>query len=132
MHRFFLTERSLYVVVLDGRRDSQEADADYWLSHVEQYGKGSPAIVVLNKWESPGPYDLERRRLQRTYPFIRGFVETDCQTSLGLEALKNKLVEVIVSTELENHSWLDKLQMLPFVNGRRTAIIGFNPNQRTG
>jgi hypothetical protein len=100
-HRFFLTDRSLYLVVLDGRRGTQEEDADYWLSHVQKYGQGSPAVVVLNKWQSPGGFDLERRRLQRTYPFIKGFAETDCATDFGLAALEATIGEVIASAEMD-------------------------------
>lgn len=140
-HRFFLTERSLYVVVLDGRTGKQMEEAEYWLSHVERYGsrriekseqdgghrsvdaepggtkradpkqgdhgtdgavpskddrehfERSPVIVVLNKWESPGRYDVEKQRLRREYPNIKSFVETDCMTRLGFE--DGKLKETI-------------------------------------
>jgi internalin A len=100
-HRFFLTDRSLYLVVLDGRRGTQEEDADYWLSHVQKYGQGSPAIVALNKWHSPGGFDLERVRLKRTYPFIKRFVETDCATPFGLRELKAAIQEAIASAEMD-------------------------------
>ena len=31
-HQFFLTQRSLYLLVLNGRQGHEDADADYWLS----------------------------------------------------------------------------------------------------
>jgi internalin A len=48
-HQFFLTERSLYLVVLNGREGLGNEDAEYWLRLVSSFGKGAPAIVVLNK-----------------------------------------------------------------------------------
>jgi hypothetical protein len=53
-HQFFLTERSLYVLVLGGRENTAERDAEYWLKMIESFGGRSPVIVVLNKIaESP-------------------------------------------------------------------------------
>lgn len=105
-HRFFLTEQSLYLVVLDGRGGQQMEEAEYWLGHAQRYGtsKGtgpdrtdevSPVLVILNKWQSPGGYEVEKRRLQREFPNIRGFIEVDCKTGLGVEKLRETVLAVI-------------------------------------
>jgi internalin A len=112
-HRFFLTERSLYLVVLDGRTDQQMEEAEYWLNHVERYGtrrdgdtiERSPAIVVLNKWESPGPYDAERRRLQREFPNIKAFVETDCKSGLGIKKLEETIRSALDNMPDVRETW---------------------------
>jgi len=112
-HRFFLTERSLYVVVLDGRTGQQMEEAEYWLSHVERYGtrhdgdtvERSPVIVVLNKWASPGPYDVEQRRLRREYPNIKAFVKADCKTGLGIEELEETIRAVLNQMPGVRQTW---------------------------
>ena len=48
-HQFFLTQRSLYLLVLNGREGGEDADADYWLRLIDSFGAESPVIVVLNK-----------------------------------------------------------------------------------
>ena len=48
-HQFFLTQRSLYVLVLNGRQGHEDHDAEYWLSLIKSFGEDSPVIVVLNK-----------------------------------------------------------------------------------
>ena len=48
-HQFFLTYRSLYIVVLNGRQGREDADAEYWLNLIASFGGESPVIVVLNK-----------------------------------------------------------------------------------
>lgn len=101
-HRFFLSERSVYLLVLDGRRGTQEEDADYWLSHIQKYGDQSPVIVVLNKWQSPAGFAIEKRRLKRRYPFIQAFVEADCATGFGILALQEKIREVIASEQMSS------------------------------
>lgn len=94
-HQFFLTKRSLYVLVLAGREKTQGArDAEYWLRLIGSFGGGSPALVVLNK-QHGYPFDLNRQSLMDKYPFIRGFVQTDCAPPLGLDILKQKIIEEV-------------------------------------
>ena len=47
-HQFFLTERSLYLLVLEPRSGLSQRDAEYWLKLIETQGDGSPVIVVMN------------------------------------------------------------------------------------
>jgi internalin A len=85
-HLFFLTQRSLYLLVLNGRGGGEDADAEYWLQLIESFGGGSPVIVVLNKIREQ-PFDLNRRALQQKYPGVRAFVRTDCSDRTGLAEL---------------------------------------------
>ena len=89
-HQFFLTQRSLYLLVLNGREGGEDADAEYWLKLIESFGDESPVIVVLNKIKEH-PFDLNRRGLQQKYPFIRYFVRTDCADATGLEELRKAI-----------------------------------------
>ena len=93
-HQFFLTERSLYLLVLNGREGAEDVDAEYWLKHIESFGGESPVIVVKNKI-SQHPFDLNYRGLRARYPQIRGFVKTDCRDPIGIPEL-HKLVESVV------------------------------------
>ena len=93
-HRFFLTERSVYMVVLDARSDTQDADAEYWCRTASAFGKQSPIIVVLNK-QKEKPFDIDRHRLKDRYPTIACFVETDCADRTGLDDLAQQLGNVI-------------------------------------
>lgn len=105
-HRSFLTDRSLYLIVLDGRGGQQMEEADYWLQHVKKYGGGtSPAVVVLNKWHSPGPYDMARRQLQREHPCLRGFVETDCADGYGIPALREAMGALVEDMSGVRQEW---------------------------
>ncbi|MEO0407487.1 MAG: COR domain-containing protein [Cyanobacteria bacterium P01_A01_bin.135] len=46
-HQFFLTKRSLYVLVIDTRKEN--TDLDYWLSVIELLSEGSPVLIVKNE-----------------------------------------------------------------------------------
>jgi len=89
-HQFFLTQRSLYLLILNGREGGEDADAEYWLKLIESFGGESPVIVVLNKIKVH-PFDVNRRALQQKYPFVRDFVKTDCKSGVGIEELRKAL-----------------------------------------
>lgn len=97
-HQFFLTQRSLYLLVVEGRQGSEDADAEYWLKLIESFGtednETAPVVVALNKSEL-NPFDLNRRALRKKYPFIKAFVATDCETGYGVEELKVVLMQEI-------------------------------------
>jgi internalin A len=46
-HQFFLTKRSLYILVSDNR--AEDTDFNYWLQNVELLSSGSPLIIVQNE-----------------------------------------------------------------------------------
>jgi small GTP-binding protein len=107
LHRFFFSVRSIYVVVLAGRDDHEREDAEYWLRLIKAFGsdaagEGPPVIVTLNKWDKAGHRPkVDRGALRERYPFIRGFVETDCATRRGIDEL-NKLL----CAEVEKLPWV--------------------------
>ena len=45
-HRFFLSNRVLYVLLTDGRKE--DTDFNYWLNLAEMFGGESPLIIVMN------------------------------------------------------------------------------------
>lgn len=131
-HQFFLTKRSLYVLVLAGRDKVQGArEAEYWLRLIASFGGESPVLVVLNK-QTQCAFDLNRQSLMEKYPFIRGFVQTDCETKLGLEELEHKiLAEVDKLPELRTEfdaKWMaikDEVTDLRQKGTRRLAVAEY-------
>jgi internalin A len=75
-HQFFLSRRSLYILVLDGRK---EEEAEYWLQLIESFGGNSPILVVLNKMDENPGFELNRRFLQKKYKRILGFHRISCK-----------------------------------------------------
>jgi internalin A len=101
-HQFFLTERSLYLLVLNGREGKEDLEAEYWLKLIASFGAASPVIVVLNKIREHA-FDLNRSALLKKYPNIKGFVRTECSDDTGIEELKT-----LISKETDT---LDELRV---------------------
>jgi internalin A len=97
-HQFFLTERSLYLLVLNARKDEGNNDVEYWLKIIESFGKDSPVLIIANKSDEH-PLKLNRRHLQEKYPNIQGFFETSCKTGQGLDELRTVIVQQIAAMD---------------------------------
>lgn len=67
MHRCFLTERTLYVVVISNRWNLDQ-QARYWLDNIRSFAPKSPVILALNQWEGIREFGLDTNRLQKDYP----------------------------------------------------------------
>ncbi|MEO8148532.1 MAG: COR domain-containing protein [Bacteroidia bacterium] len=106
-HQFFLSKRSIYILVLDGRMDE---DPEYWLKHIESFGGNSPILVVLNKADSNPSYDVNRQFLQDKYPFIKGFFKTICKKDElnGIQELTEGLKNAMMDVEILKSEWPKK------------------------
>ncbi|MBT3313335.1 MAG: TIR domain-containing protein [Anaerolineae bacterium] len=93
-HQFFLTKRSLYLLVLDSRLTQEENRIEYWLKIIQSFGGGSPVLVIGNKIDQH-PLDIDRTGLQKKYTNIVGILETSAATGAGIEKLKAEIAEQI-------------------------------------
>jgi len=94
-HQFLLSKRSLYILVLDGRKDEKP---EYWLKLIENFGGDSTVLVVINKIDENPAFELNRKFLQEKYPSIKGFYRLSCKSNEGvpefLKALQEELTKV--------------------------------------
>lgn len=93
-HQFFLTERSLYLLVLEPRTGLAHRDAEYWLKLIETQGGGSPVIVVLN-WSHGRNWRVDEVKLRRKFPFIVDFMATDALEGHGIEELRRTILNTV-------------------------------------
>ncbi len=77
-HRFFMTERAVYLVLVSKRTGTEDHDADYWLSLIRSFaGKDAPVILLLHRWNEQH-FELNREQLTQKYGPHLCFLETDC------------------------------------------------------
>ncbi|NJK99654.1 MAG: GTP-binding protein [Spirulinaceae cyanobacterium SM2_1_0] len=93
-HQFFLTKRSLYLLVCNCRTSEEENRLEYWLKLIQSFGDQSPVIIVGNKSDEQ-PLDINRRALRDKYPNIRAILETSCQDDRGIAELRTAIETAI-------------------------------------
>jgi len=101
-HQFFLSKRSLYILVLDCRKD---AKIEYWLKHIKSFGGDSPVLVVINKIDENPSFDVNRIFLQEKYKNIKGFFRVSCAANEGIKEFSQHLIDELAKVELISTTW---------------------------
>jgi internalin A len=97
-HQFFMTKRSLYILVLDSRTDSKKY---YWLKHIEKFGGDSPLIVCMNKIDANPNYNIRQKDINEQFSNIKNrFYRISCNTKKNLSEVINCLIKTIPETSL--------------------------------
>jgi internalin A len=116
-HQFFLTKRSLYVLITDSRKE--DADFFYWLNVIELLSAASPVIIVQN--EKQDRYqEIDYGQLRERFPNLLPIKATNLETNRGLDEVTSEIRHYItilphvgtplpktwveVRRELEQHS----------------------------
>jgi len=117
-HKFFLTKRSLYVLVSDVRRE--DTDFYYWLNVIQLLGGKSPVLIIKNE-KFDQSREIDERQLHTWFSNLKETIDTNLATNRGLP----KLVSMI-----KNHiSTLDHVgQKLPKTWIRVRLALEENPD----
>jgi len=92
-HQFFLSKRSIYLLVWDARIDKMMPDLasfDYWLRIVSLLSQNSPILVVQNKIDERVSLVAEKY-MQEYFPNIVGFYKVSAKEKTGTVELKNAI-----------------------------------------
>ncbi len=107
-HQFFLTKRSLYLLVWDALAEDEYGRIDYWLKTIQSLAGDSPIIIVVNKCDK----DLGRlHRLddvdyKERFPQILDIVYVSCKDNIGINSLRKRIKDISVNLPLMKTSWL--------------------------
>lgn len=67
MHRIFLTGRTMYVILLNARDDTQGDRARYWLHNIKSFAPKAPVLLVLNKIDQNENASVDEKDLRGRY-----------------------------------------------------------------
>jgi small GTP-binding protein len=87
-HQFFLTKRSLYLLVWNARKSQDYEHIYYWLHTIEAFGEDSPIVLVLSK-RNERDDDLNMKELREKFPQIVDLYKIDSEDGKGIPALKD-------------------------------------------
>lgn len=101
IHQFFMTKRSVYLLILEARRDiGVDKKIRQWLRQIQAFAGQSPVIVIINKIDLNPAFGVDTVRLSEDYPQIKSFVTISCKTGEGIDTLKKVLAIHISEAEL--------------------------------
>ena len=91
-HQFFLTERSLYALVVDTRKE--DTDFYYWLNAVELLSSESPLLIINNE-KQDRQRDIDQRQLKSDFTNLKEILGTNLATNRGLPEILNQIKHYI-------------------------------------
>ncbi|NET45691.1 COR domain-containing protein [Okeania sp. SIO2B3] len=91
-HQFFLTKRSLYILVADTRKE--DTDFYYWLNVVELLSDNSPLLIIKNE-KQERKREINQRALQGQFSNIKEILATNLATNRGLEEIRTDIQHYI-------------------------------------
>ncbi|MCP2732032.1 COR domain-containing protein, partial [Limnofasciculus baicalensis] len=87
-HQFFLTERSLYLLVADSRKE--DTDHYFWLQIIQLLSKNSPVILIQNE-KQDRTCNLNLNQLRGEFANLRDTLPINLATNRGLTELQSEL-----------------------------------------
>ena len=108
-HQFFLTKRSVYLLVWDALTEEESGRLDYWLKTIQSFAADSPIILVVNKCDkNTGRYNkIDVTDYQKKYPQIKDVFYVSCKDNIGIKELKECIKDISINLPLMKTLWLD-------------------------
>ncbi|MGQ4389689.1 COR domain-containing protein [Streptomyces sp. SAS_270] len=104
-HQFFLTDRSLFVLVWDAQIGWESTKLYYWLDMIKARAPRAPVILVATHL-GPRPADLPLADLHAAYPgVVVASMEADNETRQGVAAVRDRIAEEAARLPLMGVIW---------------------------
>ncbi|WP_081336246.1 COR domain-containing protein [Mycobacteroides chelonae] len=103
-HQFFLSDRSLFLLLWNSRQGWEHAKLPYWLDIIQARAPRARIILVATHTEAR-PVDLPLTDLKSTYPQIVDSVSVDNRTREGVDQLRQKMAEQATKLPLMGSRW---------------------------
>ncbi|GAB3508629.1 COR domain-containing protein [Spirosoma knui] len=89
-HQFFLTKRSLYLLVWEARTDQHLISFDYWLNVIRLLSNNSPVIIALNKIDER-IVNIDERSLKAKFKNIVAFHQVSAKSGQNIVQLTSQI-----------------------------------------
>ena len=105
-HQFFLTNRSLFLLLWNSRLGWEQGRLHYWLDIIKSRAPDSPVLLIATHADAnQRPVDLPLHDLQREYPQIVGNMAIDNQARRGIDEVLSELARLAASLPLMGAEW---------------------------
>ena len=134
IHHFFLTRRSIYLLVTETRKEDKHEDFYYWLNIIKTLGDNSPIIIVLNKCDLPTK-EIPIEQYKSIFKNIVSLEKVSCKPKHKdrIETLKKTIYRIISDQKYMPHigtplpkAWVEIRKELEKLNHEGEISITLN------
>jgi internalin A len=105
-HQFFLSDRSLFLLLWNARLGWEQGKIEYWLDIIKSRAPQSPVLLVATHADaSQRPVDLPLDDIKREYPQVAGNLVIDNETRTGIDGLRAELACQAAGLPLMGAEW---------------------------
>lgn len=105
-HQFFLSDRSLFLLLWNNRLGWEQGRLRYWLDIISARAPESPIVLVATNAPADGrPADLPLGDLRTEYPRISASVSIDNEAGDGIESLRQLIAHEAAQLPLMGADW---------------------------
>lgn len=105
-HQFFLTKRSVYLLVWNARKSRDYEHIHYWLHTIEAFGEESPIILVMSKLNERSD-DLNMKDIKDKFPRVIDLYKVDSEDGKGIPSLKEIIQHTAWNLPHMRTRWVD-------------------------
>ncbi len=124
-HQFFLTNRSLFLLVWSARAGWEPCKLIYWLKTIRANAPDSPILLVATHVEEGRDADLPLSELRQQFPNIIGQCEISNRDRTGFDNLRQTIIDAAAQLplmgELWPSTWLNAANAIRAVNRKYTT-----------
>lgn len=103
MHRCFLTNNTIYVIVLSGRTEDMQRRLDYWMTGLNTFTDGNCAVIIFeNCFSGKSTQSINAEQAKRRYPNIYSVLSFSAKDSADCEfkLLQDTIIQLAISKSL--------------------------------
>ena len=108
MHRMFLTDRTIYVVMVDARNETKGSQAREWLDTVKSFAGDAPVLLVVNKTDQNPGVTVDETTLMGEYPNLKQIIYMSALNAGKQEFEKTftrAMIDLIRSSDVPKMKW---------------------------
>ncbi|CAF0782367.1 unnamed protein product [Brachionus calyciflorus] len=110
-HQFFLTKRSIYILVWNVRLGAEHSGLDFWLNSIDCHAPSCPIFIVGTHIDEVSKFDLPIEKYKKKYEQIVGFHFVSSYDGKGISELSQALIDAALKEKYMGEKipkcWLD-------------------------
>lgn len=103
-HQFFMTKRSLYLLVWNARGDTDQGRLDHWLRNIQVLAPDVPVLLIATHIDER-PVDFNFARFKAAYPQLVGSIGVSNKTGVGIDELRQLIATEAAKLDLMEQQW---------------------------
>ena len=96
-HQFFLTNRSVYLLVWNVRLGAEHSGLEFWLNSIDCHAPFCPIFIVGTHIDEVKKYSLQMDKMQKRYPQIIGFYFVSSKNGYGIDELSRAIINTALN-----------------------------------